>query len=302
MQGKVSGLLLVLALLGPTPLAGQAEEPQVPYVPTPMEVVHSILDLAGTTAADSVYDLGSGDGRIPIAAAERYGASGLGVELDSSLVALARRNAREAGVEDDVRFVRGDLFELDLRPASVVTLYLMSSVNLRLRPKLLDELRPGARVVSHVFDMGGWSPDSVEQHIEYGAFLYSWVVPADLEGRWRVEPPDGDALVLELDQRFQELCVLAPDGAEAVRVTEAEVEGDSVRFRLGEAPGSASGSVFLTGTADGNEMRGSAEEGPWSATRVGETDGSLERWEAEASSAEDGDLSRCGDSAGSFGR
>jgi len=135
------------------------KEPDVVYVPTPQPVVEAMLELAQVKAEDVVYDLGSGDGRIVITAAKTFGARGVGVEMDAALVKKARENAAAAGVSDRVRFVTADLFTTDLRPASVVTLYLLQSLNERLRPKLVRELKPGARVVSHVFNMGPeWPP------------------------------------------------------------------------------------------------------------------------------------------------
>jgi len=137
----------------------RTKEPDVIYVPTPQPVVEAMLELAQVKAEDVVYDLGSGDGRIVITAAKTFGARGVGVEMDAALVKKARENAAAAGVSDRVRFVTADLFTTDLRPASVVTLYLLQSLNERLRPKLVRELKPGARVVSHVFNMGPeWPP------------------------------------------------------------------------------------------------------------------------------------------------
>lgn len=133
--------------------------PDIHYVPTPTDVVEAMLKVAQVSSRDLVYDLGSGDGRIVIEAARRYGARGVGVELDSALVERARDAARKAGVEDKVSFVQGDLFTTDLSSATVVTLYLSPSINLRLRSKLERELRPGARIVSHRFPIGDWVPE-----------------------------------------------------------------------------------------------------------------------------------------------
>ena len=136
------------------------KEPDVVFVPTPQPVVDAMLELAQVKAGDVVYDLGSGDGRIVITAAKKYGARGVGIEMDPALVKKSRENAAAAGVSDRVRFVTQDLFTADLRPATVVTLYLLQSINERLRPKLVRELTPGARVVSHVFNMGPeWPPE-----------------------------------------------------------------------------------------------------------------------------------------------
>lgn len=148
----------------------------VPYVPTPETVVEKMLELAQVGPEDVVYDLGSGDGRIVITAAKKYGARGLGVDIDPELIKQARENANNAGVSDRVEFREGNLFEMDLSNASVVTLYLLQSLNMKLRPKLLAELKPGTRIVSHSFDMGDWKPLQ-EVEIE-GRKIYYWIAPA----------------------------------------------------------------------------------------------------------------------------
>jgi hypothetical protein len=147
----------------------------VPYVPTPEIVVEKMLELAQVGPDDVIYDLGSGDGRIVITAAKKYGARGLGVDIDPERVKEARENAEKEGVSDRVKFREGNLFEMDLSGASVVTLYLLQSINMKLRPKLLAELKPGTRVVSHSFDMGDWKPEK-EVEIE-GRKIYYWTVP-----------------------------------------------------------------------------------------------------------------------------
>lgn len=147
----------------------------VPYVSTPEAVVDSMLALAGVTANDVVYDLGSGDGRIPIRAARAYGARGVGIEIRPDLVQAARRNAEAAGVADRVTFRQGDLFEVDISGATVVTLYLLPAVNVALRPKLFRELEPGTRVVSRDFDMREWTPDRTTE--AWGTTLYLWRIP-----------------------------------------------------------------------------------------------------------------------------
>ncbi len=155
---KAAAVLSALALAA-LPQLRHAKLPDVKYVPTPQNVVDVMLEMARVTSADIVYDLGSGDGRIPITAAQKYGAAGVGIEIDRQLVALARDNARKAGVGDRVWFVEGDLFDADLSHATVVTLFLMPKVNQALIPKL-KALRPGSRVVSHMWDMGlDWPPD-----------------------------------------------------------------------------------------------------------------------------------------------
>ena len=168
--------LLALALVGATGCLYPGAE--VPYVQTSHEVVAAMLRLAGVGPTDVVYDLGSGDGRIPIAAARDFGARGVGVEIDPGLVAKSAELARRAGVADRVTFRAGDLFQTDLREATVVTLYLSRDLNLRLRPKLLRELRPGSRIVSHDYDMGDWVPSRRLFDVgERSSHLYLWVVP-----------------------------------------------------------------------------------------------------------------------------
>jgi SAM-dependent methyltransferase len=166
---------LILAIGGCAPVPGQ----EVPYVVTPPQVVDAMLRVARVDRNDLVYDLGSGDGRIVIAAARDFGARGVGVEIDPRLVAESTRSAERAGLTDRVRFVQQNLFDTDLRSATVVTLYLSREINLRLRPKLLSELRPGARIVSHRFDMGDWPPDrQLVVDLDRIAYqIYLWVVP-----------------------------------------------------------------------------------------------------------------------------
>ena len=158
--------LAVFAALGvalSAPAQTASRTPDVGFVPTPEDVVAGMLRLASVKRSDVVYDLGSGDGRIVIAAAKRYGALGIGIDIDPERIEEASRNARAAKVADRVRFLNQDLFDSDLGEATVVTLYLLPRLNLKLRPKLLAELKPGTRVVSHGFDMGDWKPDRVAQ-------------------------------------------------------------------------------------------------------------------------------------------
>jgi SAM-dependent methyltransferase len=168
-----SGLLTTFALLlaQPEPVYINA-----PYVATPPSVVRAMLKLAGVGKNDVIYDLGCGDGRIVIFAAKEYGARGTGIDLNPKRIEEARANARKAGVEPRVKFEVNDLFAADIREATVVTLYLLPDVNLRLRPKLLKDLRPGARVVSNSFKMGDWKPDKAQ--MVDGNSIYLWTIPA----------------------------------------------------------------------------------------------------------------------------
>ncbi|MGF1497375.1 MAG: SAM-dependent methyltransferase [Elainellaceae cyanobacterium] len=153
-------------------------EPDVVYIPTPPNVVDAMLEVAEVQSDDLIYDLGSGDGRIVITAAEEYGARGVGIDIDPELVQQAQQNAQRAEVADLVEFRQADLFESDFSEATVVTLYLLPELNLKLRPKLLTELKPGTRIVSHAFDMGDWEPQEVVE-IE-GQMVYYWEVPEEV--------------------------------------------------------------------------------------------------------------------------
>jgi SAM-dependent methyltransferase len=171
-------LLCVLALImgASVPLltAQWEEGKDVPYVPTPPDVVEAMLKLAGVKSGDFVIDLGCGDGRIVVMAAQKFGARGKGVDFNPTRINEAEENARQAGVTSRVQFVQGDFFEADLHEATVVTLYLLPDINLKLRPKLLKELRVGSRIVSHSFDMGEWAPDKTEQ--KTGRIIRLWTV------------------------------------------------------------------------------------------------------------------------------
>ena len=149
------------------------------YVPTPQPVVEEMLRIANVQSDDLVYDLGSGDGRIVITAAQQVGARGIGIDIDPQRIREANENAEQAGVTDRVEFRQEDLFETDFSDATVVTLYLLPELNLRLRPRLLEELQPGTRIVSHAFDMGDWEPDQVVR--VDGQTIYYWVVPEDAQ-------------------------------------------------------------------------------------------------------------------------
>jgi ribosomal protein L11 methylase PrmA len=169
LQRSIALLILVFGL------SGAAQAFDVPYVPTTEAVVDKMLEMAKVGPDDVVYDLGSGDGRIVITAAQKYGAKGLGVDIDPERIKEANQNAQAAKVTDKVKFKQGDLFEVDLRPATVVTLYLLPDINLKLRPKLLSELKPGTRVVSHNYHMGDWKPEQTVQ-LE-GHTVYFWTIP-----------------------------------------------------------------------------------------------------------------------------
>jgi hypothetical protein len=216
-------LPFLLVLLAAPAAAIPENELDVPYVPTPMRVVDRMLEMAEVGPEDYLIDLGSGDGRIPVAAARR-GARALGVDIDPMRIGEAHAAARLAGVETRARFRRQDLFETPLGEASVVTMYLLPDVNLRLRPRILTELRPGTRVLSHNFTMGDWAPDAQEERDASRIFM--WIVPAIVGGSWSLRLADGTLLPLEIEQRFQEVEGTLGDAP----IQSAHLRGRSFRF------------------------------------------------------------------------
>ena len=238
---------------------GLTPELDVPYVATRSATVDTMLDMARVGPEDYVIDLGTGDGRILLAAAEQRGARGLGVDLDPALVREARGNAEDLGVADRVTFAEQDLFETDLSRASVVTMFLLPEVNLRLRPVLLEQLEPGSRVVSNRFDMGDWRPDDVRRTGGYNA--YAWVVPANIAGDWRLEV-DGRSIPIRFEQEFQRVEGFATLGQEQVIVS-FSMDGADLRFTLDL--GGEELHVF-DGTVAGDRVV-PGEGGEWSLTR-----------------------------------
>ena len=270
-------LVCALLLLAATP--ARAEE--VPYVQTPQNVVEAMLELAGVRGNDFLIDLGSGDGRIVITAAQKFGASGVGIDYDNYLIKESTDKAAKAGVTDRARFLKEDIFETDLSAATVVTMYLLPEFNIRLRPRLLGELRAGARVVSHDWDMGEWAPDA---QIEVAApekkiglrktsTLYLWIIPAQLAGKWETRVPVGDgsmAIELELEQAFQNLGGVARIDGAARPIERSVVKGRYVAFRIDDPSG---GSIRFQGNASADRIVGqvATPDGrthPWRALRV----------------------------------
>ena len=228
----------------------------VDYVPTPMPTVRKMLEMAEAGPEDHLVDLGSGDGRILVTAARKYGVrSALGIELDPWLVEYARAEAMEAGVSDRVKFVQADLFETDFANADVVTMYLLPQLNLRLRPYMLARLSPGTRIVSHSFDMGEWQPDARAEM--YKKPIFMWIVPAQVSGTWEVElNREGPPIVLTLRQEFQHLEGSASLAGQAVQLDELTLSGRDIRFRIGD-------DVF-EGRVDGRTMQSTGTL-PWFA-------------------------------------
>ena len=219
----------------------------VPYVPTPQDVVDRMLDMAKLTKDDFHIDLGSGDGRIAVTAAKR-GARSVGVDLNPVRIAEANENAKKAGVTDRVTFIEGNLFEQDISKANVLTMYLLQSVNLQLRPRILSELKPGSRVVSHAFSMNEWEPD---QHVNInGRNLYLWIVPGKAEGTWQAES-GGRKFTLNLKQSFQKLT-----GTATVNGVEKPVTGKLTGNSIELSADLGSGPVKLTGEIKDNAVGG----------------------------------------------
>ena len=235
-----------------------------PFVTTPPEVVERMLALAGTTPADYVVDLGSGDGRIVIAAAKKFGAKGLGLELDPKLVALSRENARAAGVADRAEFRVQDVLRADFSSATVVTVYLLPWLMAQLSPVFLESLKPGSRVVTHAFVFPSWKPDRVEKvrlavpHPSQGdeSTIFLWVVPANARGAWQAAAPQG-RWRMRIDQNFQEIEVEAEHDGAPLKVASAKLEGARLNIS-----GTLRGAPFaFRGRVEGARIAGEAELG-----------------------------------------
>lgn len=253
------GSIGVVAALLAAVVAMPAGAKDVPYVPTPQAVVDAMLDMAKVKSTDTIIDLGSGDGRIVITAAQKFGAKGFGVDIDPERVAESKENARAAGVSAMVDFRQADLFKTDISKADVLTMYLLPQVNLRLRPVILDTLKPGTRVVSHAFDMGDWEPDQ-RRDVE-GKQIFHWVVPAKVGGTWRVTE-GGRTQTVTLTQTYQMLAGAGEGGTTA----KGRVDGTTVTLTM---PGADGRPRTLTGKVDGGRIAGTADGKPWTAERVG---------------------------------
>ena len=256
----------------------------VPFVVSPEEVVDRMLRIADVGADDYLIDLGSGDGRIVIGAAKR-GACALGIDIDPTLVAKGRENAAAAGVSDQTEFIAQDLFDTDLSRASVVTMYLLPEVNLRLRPKLLA-LKPGTRLVSHDWNMGEWEPDETielrtpEKPVGLGgkSRIHLWIVPADVRGHWVAEiPQQGGTWEFDIGQQFQAIGVSARvgGGGRDLTVRATRLRGLEIKMVITGLVGGKVWNHLFKGTISGDRMAGEAlvSDGeqqrtvPWTATR-----------------------------------
>ena len=252
------------------PQSGQ-DGKDVIWVPTPEALVEKMLDMAKLTSKDIHYDLGSGDGRTVIAAAKR-GAQAFGVEYNPDMVALSQRLAAKEGVNGKAKFIRGDIFETDFSRATVLTLYLLPSLNLKLRPTILN-MRPGTRVVSHAFTMEDWQPDQTAT-VE-GRTAYLWIVPAKVEGTWRWSQPGSDTKSYELSlrQQFQKVDGAVKIDGKAAQLRDVTLSGDQLSFSVQENSGAAVRRDF-TAHVSGKTLQGvvrvpgSESETKWSATRA----------------------------------
>lgn len=241
-----------------TPVAPQGPawvKLDLPYVPTPPVVVDTMLRIAGVGPDDVVFDLGSGDGRIPIAAVRQNNAAkAVGIELNPNRIAEAIANARTLGLEDRVRFIEGDVFKVDFSAASVVTMYLLDSVNLRLRPRILSELKPGTRIVSHQFHMYDWAPD--ETAFVNTVPIYYWVVPAKIAGHW-----SGDGVALDLTQQFQVVSGTFYAAGTSLKIGPERLKGADLSFRTTVERAGSSEAMHFHGTVAGDVLRGTLLQG-----------------------------------------
>lgn len=262
-------ILVSCALLAASVHAARAADASVPYVPTPQNVVDRMLEIAHVGPQDYVIDLGSGDGRIVVTAAQKYGARGFGVDLNPKRISEANDNARAARVTDKVQFYQRDLFETDLTSATVITMYLLPRVNLELRPKLLD-LKPGTRVVSHDFSMGDWKPEhheELEARGKYGGSggrsdIYLWIVPAKVAGTWQSQLTlRGKPLSYEvaLEQQYQMVTGTARVGEQRVKLENAKLQGDQLSLEFTADVGGAPVKHLFNGTVQGRNVNGTAD-------------------------------------------
>ena len=240
------------------PEVGQ-EGKDVVWVPTPQVLVDKMLDMAKVTSKDYVIDLGSGDGRTVITAAKR-GAKALGIEYNPEMVELSKRNAAKEGVTDKAAFMKADLFESDFSHATVITMFLLPSINMKLRPKILD-LKPGTRIVANSFDMEDWKPDETAKvdGCSNWCTAYLWIVPAKVGGTWNLSQGE-----LTLKQTFQLISGTLKSGNNTAQITNGKLNGDQITFTAGGAQ--------YTGHVSGNSIEGTVKggsNGKWRATRAG---------------------------------
>jgi hypothetical protein len=282
------GAGLLLALVAPLQLRAEEERGvgDVVYVPTPQVVVDEMLRMAKVGPQDFIIDLGSGDGRMVITAAKKFGARGFGVDLSDDLLRESNGRALGEGVADRARFIKENLFETDLSKATVITTYLLPEMNQKLRPKILN-LKPGTRVVAHDYHMGDWTPDEQKELIvpekKVGnagrSYVFLWTVPAKVGGRWQAQiksPAHSGNLELEFVQRYQKLDGTATSGGRQIALVVPKIEVDQLSFGLFVKPGDNLTRHQFTGTVKGDTIDGTVKVGdgaaqqqlPWSAKVV----------------------------------
>lgn len=264
MKKLFSAAFCLMFLLFPSEIFLQEKFLDVPYVPSKPEVVAEMLRMANVGKNDILYDLGCGDGRIVITAAQLYGTRGVGLDIDPDRIEESRENAAKANVTHLVRFFEQDLFEADFHEATVVSLYLLTSVNLRLRPQLLSQLRPGTRVVSHNYGMDTWKPDqsSVVMIDDTDHDVYLWIVPANVSGTWGwtwKENSKKVPYVMELDQHFQQLSGKIKRGNQEFTLRDALLSGDKIQFTAEKEKGGKVTTMVFTGRASGHTIEGSMQ-------------------------------------------
>jgi len=255
----IPALICLTLVLTPSYWAAQQRQLDVPYVPTKYPVVDEMLRMANIQKSDIVYDLGCGDGRLVVGAAQKYGARGIGFDIDPERIQESRDNATKAGVTNLVKFYEQDLFQADFHEASVMTLYLLTSVNLKLRPKLVRELKPGTRVVSHNFGMGEWKPDqsSTVMVEDISHEVYLWIIPANVSGTWTWamgKPPV--KCKMNLTQYFQYSTGSATVGTEASEIKDLSLKGDEIRFILERPVEGKLVPMVFEGKAEGHAISG----------------------------------------------
>lgn len=270
---------LIPAFLAVAAVAAEPERTGGPYVPTPQVVVDAMLDMAGVGPRDFVIDLGSGDGRIVLTAAQRYNARGLGVDIDPELVKGSNAEARKRGLAERVTFREQDVLQTRLEEATVVTLYLLPGMMQQLEAKFVKELKPGTRIVSHDFPFYQWKPDreaSVDVPEKYGtpgqwkSTVYYWIVPVRVHGEWTLEAPGliAQPVALTFEQQNQFVRGSATDQGKRINVNGGRIEAERITFKL-MLPG---GAYEFRGTVEGDRMRGDAVDAtrsvPWTARKA----------------------------------
>ena len=296
---KLLPVILFVSLLIMTPAAAEEEcsfnNRDVPYVPTKHGIVDIMLEMAKVTSDDILYDLGCGDGRIVITAAKKIGTHGTGIDIDPDRIEECTENAERADVTDRVKFIQQDLFQANISEATVIALYLLPSVNLRLRPKIFSEVKPGTRVISHNYNMGEWEPDiskeiTDDMDFEYDSHtVFFWVVPANVSGKWKWAVQTGagnEDYELKVDQKFQVVYGEITIGNRKIPIKEMKLTGDRLYFTIEQTVKKQFVPMRFDGRVNGNFIAGSIESGigsgkhtiDWKAARNPSTVTPLEEW------------------------